>query len=65
MKTGMKTMRCGGCGNPYHQIYSQDENPNSLFVECTKCHSVTEITFSEPKLQLKWTDDSDGKLAQY
>lgn len=58
----LKMMACGGCCTETVRIFT---NGASLFAQCTneKCASVTEITITAPKIDLRWTDNSDGILA--
>ena len=54
-------MACGHCGHALHRLYRHEES-NSILVECCKCKSVSMVTTYEPRLQVEWTDNSDGRL---
>jgi hypothetical protein len=59
---GLHKMTCGGCGADTVRIYT---DRSSLFAQCTgvDCKTVTEITVTAPKLDLRWTEGSDGRLS--
>jgi hypothetical protein len=54
-------MYCGGCGGKTFEMYTDDV---SLWVECSKCKSVSSLTVSTPKIEIGWTDKSDGILCK-
>lgn len=64
MKENLKMFKCGGCECEDFKIYGENNNPHSIFVECQKCKSVSEVT--KPRslpLEIKWGDDSDGLMS--
>lgn len=63
MKTGMKQMKCGACGEGHFRIYHKDYS--SLFAECVNpnCGCTTEIKPTVVTLQL--TGDDKGGLATW
>jgi len=63
METGLETMRCGGCGESKHNIYTNSND--ELFTECIKCKSVSKLTVSQPKIIINWTDNSEGQLCKF
>jgi hypothetical protein len=62
MRTELKKMGCGGCGNETFEIYQGPEG--EVITECQKCKSTTFISPSKPKLEFKWGENSSGCLAQ-
>lgn len=60
---GLTPMGCGGCGTKTVRIYTDGK---SLFAQCTKqeCGAVAELAVSTPKIELRWTEGSDGVLAR-
>jgi len=65
MKTEMKKLRCGKCGTSIHKLYVQVDNNMKVFVECTKCNSITEIGFTKPQITIKPYKDSPGTLTNF
>lgn len=61
---GLQLMTCGGCGSDTVRIYT---DRTSLFAQCgnPQCASVTEITVTTPKLDLRWTEGSAGLLSRW
>lgn len=65
MIEGLFKLRCGGCGCYEHWIYEQNDNTKSLYVECIECNSKTELIITEPKIEKKWVEGSEGSLANF
>lgn len=60
MLSGHRRMGCGGCGEELFRLFKAEE---SLVSICEECKSSSEITISKPKLEINWTEGSDGVLA--
>jgi len=61
METEVKIYRCGNCGNPTHNLYKRKND--DIIVECTECKSTSIISASQPKLNIEFGDDSEGRIA--
>ena len=58
-------MQCGNCGGDSFMIYSTGGSDylNSIICECRACKSTTVIAPTAVKLDLKWGEGSNGRLA--
>ena len=59
----LEKYKCGGCGNDNYNIYKEEDSNTRIITECTKCKSQTEITVTQPKIELNWGESGDGIMA--
>jgi len=61
---GIKKFKCGGCGGEDYKLYSDTHHqPTMILAECQQCKSMTEITITQPKIDLKFGEGSEGVMA--
>lgn len=69
METGLKQMKCGGCGGELFKVFTPDAEKR-IAVECQQCDSVSWIVPST-KLDIEWGnqridgEDSMGRLTVF
>jgi len=59
-KDTLRQYSCGNCGETKHELY---EHAGDIITVCSDCQNESRITFTQPKLDIKWVDDNDGLLA--
>ena len=63
LEAGLEQFKCGQCGEIHHTLFRKPNN--DIVAECTQCKSKSLITFTEPKIIIKFYGDSSGCLAVY
>lgn len=62
MELNLSKGKCGHCGGDKFEIYEPEDNKQRLITECIKCKCTSEITITQPEINVKWHGESKGVL---